>query len=152
MRLIPILARSLCSRLRPFSVHTWSLGARYGLWSMLSYRDQCRTRRKRGSGERRIDVSVGDLAVVGMTPLISPRISRFCSEGSGGFSRCTSSRRIWRTCSPLWPPQPAEPPDSDVLEMPTPVMDRPLSSRLETPTMASHSKSLSSLPSSEARE
>ena len=93
---------------------------------MLSYKDQCLIMRKRGSGDSRIEVSVGERAVVGMTPELSPRpFSRDVSLGSGGFNRRTSSRSTCRIRSPRSPPQPAEPPASREVEIPTPVMLRP---------------------------
>ena len=93
---------------------------------MLSYSDQCRIMRKRGSGDNRIELSVGERAVVGMTPELSPRLfSRVVSLGSGGLKRTTSSRITCRIRSPLSPPQPAEPPASKEVDIPTPVILRP---------------------------
>lgn len=100
-----------------------------------------------------MEVSVGERAVVGITPEVSPReFSRLASLGSGGFSRRTSSRSTCRNCSPRRPPQPAEPPASSDADMPTPVMLRPYSSRELTPTIACHRRSLSSRPRSSAKE
>jgi hypothetical protein len=93
---------------------------------MLSYKDQCLMRRNLGSGDNRIELSVGERAVVGITPEVSPRaFSRDVSLGSGGFNRRTSSLKTCRIRSPRSPPQPAEPPESRAVEIPTPVMLRP---------------------------
>ena len=90
---------------------------------MLSYNDQCLIMRKRGSGDNRIELSVGERAVVGMTPELSPRpFSRADSLESGGFNRRTSSRSTCRIRSPRSPPQPADPPESKDVDIPTPVM------------------------------
>jgi hypothetical protein len=120
---------------------------------MLSYKDQCRRRRKRGSGERRMALSVAERALVGMTPQTSPIVaSRDTLVASvTGFSRRTSSRSTDRMLSPRLPFQPAEPPCAESGLSPTPLPVRPYSSRLLTPTIAFHKRSLSSRPSSEAR-
>ena len=69
--------------------------------------------KKRGSGESRMDVSVGELAVVGMMSGASPLVvSPRSSFASRGLSRRTSSRRTCLMRSPLLPPQPEYPPSS----------------------------------------
>jgi hypothetical protein len=121
---------------------------------MLSYKLQCLIRRNFGSGDSRILVSVGLRAVVGIIPLFSADILRFelklDSESSGGLRRRTSSRKTCRVLEPLVPSQP------DVVGFcvvtATPTDDRPYSSCEVTPTIVNQSRSLSSLPSSEARE
>jgi hypothetical protein len=100
-------------------------------------------------------VSVGLRAVVGMMPLFSGNIFRLPlkleSESSGGFKRRTSSRSSCRIRDPRVPSQPFGEDDFEV-EIATPTDDRPYSSIEVTPTIVIHSKSLSSRPSSEARE
>lgn len=115
---------------------------------MLSYNDQYRMRSKRGSGDKRIEKSVGDFACV----CISPRASASKSFLSGGFKRRTSSRRIARTRSPLSAIQLEELPDVDIADIPNPLEVFPDSSKLEVPTIASQRESLSSRPSSESNE
>lgn len=100
-------------------------------------------------------VSVGLLAVVGIIPLFSGNWLRFevklVSVSSGGFRRRTSSRKSCRIRDPL---EPSHPPKLDCfsVETATPTEDLPYSSIEVTPTIAIHRRSLSSLPSSEARE
>lgn len=123
---------------------------------MLSYKLQCRMRRNFGSGDSRMLVSVGLRAVVGMMPLFSGSIFLFAlkleSDNSGGFKRRTSSRSSWRIRDPRVPSQPEE----GALDLPddtaTPTEDRPYNSIEVTPTIVIHKRSLSSRPSSEARE
>jgi len=111
-------------------------------------------RRNFGSGDNRMLVSVGLRAVVGMMPLFSGSEFRFElkleSESSGGFRRRTSSRRICRIRDPLVPSQPDV--EDFCEEIETPVDDRPYNSIEVTPTIVIHNRSLSSLPSSEAKE
>lgn len=112
-------------------------------------------RRSLGSGERRMAVSVGDRAVVGMMPVFSGRMERLEeydeSVSSGGLRRRTSSRSSCRVLDPRVPSQPF----SDVVdgvETATPTEERPYNSIDVTPTIAIHNMSLSSRPSSEASE
>lgn len=123
---------------------------------MLSYRLQCRIRRNFGSGESRILVSVGLRAVVGMIPEFSGKVLRFpfelVSASSGGFKRRTSSRSNCRIRKPRDPNQPLGRFEDLWVVTATPTEDRPYSSIDETPTIVIHSRSLSSLPSSDAKE
>jgi hypothetical protein len=101
-------------------------------------------------------VSVGLRAVVGMIPLFSGNMLRFAlwpeSERSGGFKRRTSSRSSCRIRDPRDPIQPVGDADDFCVDIATPLEDRPYSSIDVTPTIVIHSRSLSSRPSSEARE
>jgi hypothetical protein len=123
---------------------------------MLSYKLQCRMRRNLGSGERRILLSSGLRAVVGIIPLFSGDMFRFEekleSDSSGGFRRRTSSRKSCRIREPLVPNHP----DVALVDIPevtaTPIDDRPYNSIEVTPTIAIQRRSLSSLPSSDAKE
>jgi hypothetical protein len=113
-------------------------------------------RRNFGSGDKRILVSVGLLAVVGMMPLFSGDILRLplelASVSSGGFNRRTSSRSNCRIRKPRVPSQPLGNCEVFGVEMATPTDDRPYNSMDVTPTIVIHRRSLSSLPNSEARE
>jgi hypothetical protein len=84
-----------------------------------------------------------------MIPLVSA--SRVRSLRSVGFSRRTSSRKSARIRSPRSLIQLEDVPDVDSGDRPNPFCVRPDSSRLLTPTIAFHNKSLSSRPSSEAK-
>ena len=117
---------------------------------MLSYNDQWRMRRKRGSGLSLIAVSVGDLACVWMMPLLGSRL--YMSVTGAGFSLLTSSLSTERIRSPLTPFQPDDPPAVDRGDRPRPACVWPASSIDEMPTMACQRRSLSSRPRSEARE
>lgn len=94
---------------------------------MLSYKLQCLIKRNLGSGDRRMLVSVGLLAVVGIIPLFSGSEFLFElkleSDNSGGFRRRTSSRRSCRIRDPRVPSHP------DVVvfcvDIATPTEDRP---------------------------
>lgn len=101
-------------------------------------------------------VSVGLLAVVGMIPLFSGSAFRFEpkleSDSSGGFRRRTSSRKSCRIRDPRLPSHPDGAVEDFCVDMATPIVVRPYNSIEVTPTIVIHSKSLSSLPSSEARE
>jgi hypothetical protein len=122
---------------------------------MLSYKLQCLMRRNFGSGDNRMLVSVGLRAVVGMIPLFSGSAFRFDVEesaSSGGFKRRTSSRNSCRIRDPLVPSHPEGDAEDFCVEIATPVEERPYSSMDVTPTIVIQSRSLSSLPSSEARE
>lgn len=123
---------------------------------MLSYKLQCRISRNFGSGDKRMLVSVGLRAVVGIMPLFSGDIFLFAlkleSDNSGGFRRRTSSRSNWRIRDPRVPSQPAEGALVFPDETATPTEERPYNSIEVTPTMVIHKRSLSSRPSSEARE
>jgi len=93
---------------------------------MLSYKLQWRIRRKRGSGESRMDISVGERACVGITLPESPRLaSRAMSLTSIGLRRRTSSRKIARMRSPRSPFQPEDPPAVESGLRPTPWSVRP---------------------------
>lgn len=98
-------------------------------------------------------LSVGLRAVVGIMPILSGDILRFEAElesdSSGGFNRRTSSLKSCRILDPRVPSQPEV--DFWVVTA-TPAADRPYSSIEVTPTMVNHNRSLSSLPSSEAKE
>jgi hypothetical protein len=122
---------------------------------MLSYRLQCLIRRNFGSGDNRMLVSVGLRAVVGMIPLFSGNELRFPlnaeSESSGGFKRRTSSRNSCRIRDPRVPSHPFAEFVFDVV-IATPTEDRPYSSIDVTPTIVIHRRSLSSRPSSDAKE
>jgi hypothetical protein len=113
-------------------------------------------RRNFGSGESRIDVSVGLRAVVGIIPLFSGSKFRFElypeSDSSGGFKRRTSSRKSCRIRNPRVPIQPDEVVGVFWLETATPIADRPYNSIEVTPTIVIHKRSLSSRPSSDASE
>lgn len=121
---------------------------------MLSYKLQCLIRRNFGSGDKRILVSVGLRAVVGMMPLFSGDIFLFElkaeSESSGGLRRRTSSLKSCRVRDPREPNHP-DGEDFSVVTA-TPIADRPYSSCELTPTTVIHSRSLSSRPNSDARE
>jgi len=106
-----------------------------------------------GSGDKRIAVSVGLLAVVGIMPLASGKalLPEPESKISGGFKRRTSSRSNCRILNPLVPIQPLGEFDFCV-DIATPTEDLPYSSIDETPTIAIHRRSLSSRPSSDASE
>jgi hypothetical protein len=123
---------------------------------MLSYRLQCLIRRNFGSGDNRMLVSVGLRAVVGMIPLFSGRELRFKlkveSDSSGGFKRLTSSLKSCRIRDPRVPSHPVRDAEDFCEETATPVEERPYNSIEVTPTIVIHSRSLSSRPSSEARE
>ena len=112
-------------------------------------------RRNLGSGDNRIAVSVGLRAVVGITPLFSGNIFRFAlkleSESSGGFRRRTSSLSSCRIRDPRVPSQPLGD-EVFCVVIATPTEDRPYNSIDVTPTIVIHSKSLSSRPSSDAKE
>lgn len=127
VRETPIFARSFASRFCPASLHMCSFAERYGECNMLSYRDQCRNRRKRGSGDSLIAVSVADRALVGMTPPASPIIASRAPFAASviGFNRRTSSRSTDLICSPRFPFQPAEPPCAERGLSPSPVPVRP---------------------------
>jgi hypothetical protein len=88
-------------------------------------------------------------------PLFSGKMFRlplkFESDSSGGFKRRTSSRSNCRIRDPREPSQPFGDNDFEV-DTATPTEDRPYSSIDVTPTIVIHSRSLSSRPSSEARE
>lgn len=124
---------------------------------MLSYRLQCLISKNFGSGESRILVSVGLLAVVGIMPVLSLYELRlpFDSISSGGFNRRTSSRSSCLIRAPRMPNHPegrcgcSEDFCDDTA---TPAKERPYSSREVTPTIVSQRRSLSSRPNSEARE
>ena len=100
-------------------------------------------------------VSVGLRAVVGMIPLFSGNEFRLppklASDNSGGFKRLTSSRSNCRTRDPRVPSHPLGDDVFDVV-IATPTEDRPYSSIDVTPTIVIQRRSLSSRPSSEARE
>jgi hypothetical protein len=123
---------------------------------MLSYKLQCRIRRNFGSGESRMLLSSGLRAVVGIIPLFSGDVLR-CeekleSDNSGGFRRRTSSRKSCLIREPLVPIHP----DCEVVDLPeataTPIADLPYNSIDVTPTIAIQRRSLSSRPSSDAKE
>lgn len=101
-------------------------------------------------------VSVGLRAVVGMMPLFSGSVFRFElkleSESSGGFRRRTSSRKSCRILDPRVPSQPFGEADIFCVVTATPTEERPYSSIDVTPTIVIQSRSLSSRPSSEAKE
>ena len=123
---------------------------------MLSYRLQCLIMRNFGSGDNRILVSVGLLAVVGIMPQFSGNVPLFAlkllSDNSGGFNRRTSSRSSCRILDPRVPSQPEGDVDDFCVEMATPADVRPYRSIEVTPTIVNHSRSLSSRPSSDAKE
>lgn len=99
-------------------------------------------------------MSVGLRAVVGITPLFSDNLFalKLESDSSGGFRRRTSSRRSCRIRDPRVPSQPELDADRFWEETATPIEDRPYNSIDVTPTIVIQRRSLSSRPSSEARE
>jgi hypothetical protein len=101
-------------------------------------------------------LSSGLRAVVGIIPLFSGDMFRFEekleSDNSGGFKRRTSSRNSCRIREPLVPNHPDDAFDAFPVVTATPIDDRPYSSMEVTPTIAIHRRSLSSLPSSDAKE
>lgn len=101
-------------------------------------------------------VSVGLRAVVGIIPLFSGNVFLFPlkldSASSGGFNLRTSSRNNCRILDPRVPSQPLGDAVDFCEVIATPIDDRPYSSIDVTPTIVIHSRSLSSLPSSDARE
>lgn len=95
-------------------------------------------------------MSSGLRAVVGMIPEAS---GRAFPDTSGGFNLRTSSRSSCRILAPRTPSQPEAGRPSELrVGTATPAEDRPYNSIDVTPTIVNQSKSLSSLPSSEASE